>query len=100
MTRWLMRDVLLTALAPTVWGTTYFVTTQFLPPNRPLFVGLTRALTIGLLILAWFRKLPKGVWYWRVLVLGALNIGLFFALLFTAAYRLPGGVVASANAIQ
>ena len=32
-------------------------------------------------------------------VLGALNIGAFFALLFVAAYRLPGGVAATIGAI-
>jgi probable blue pigment (indigoidine) exporter len=95
-----MRDVLLTALAPIIWGTTYFVTTQFLPPNRPLFVSVIRAAPIGLLMLVGSGELPKGMWLWRAAVLGALNIGLFFALLFTAAYRLPGGVVATLMAIQ
>jgi probable blue pigment (indigoidine) exporter len=95
-----MRDLLLTALAPITWGTTYFVTTQFLPPNRPLFVSVMRALPIGLIILAIFPQRPKGIWYWRVSALGALNIGLFFALLFIAAYRLPGGVIATTNATQ
>lgn len=94
------RDVLLTALAPTIWGTTYFVTTQFLPPNRPLFVSAMRAAPIGLLLLAGFGELPKGLQLWRASVLGTLNIGLFFALLFTAAYRLPGGVLATLMAIQ
>lgn len=32
--------------------------------------------------------------------MGALNIGLFFALLFVAAYRLPGGVAATVGAVQ
>src|SRR5437660_1521330 len=95
-----MRDILLTALAPITWGTTYFVTTQLLPPNRPLFVSVMRALPIGFVILAIFPQRPKGIWYWRAAVLGALNIGLFFALLFIAAYRLPGGVIATTNATQ
>jgi probable blue pigment (indigoidine) exporter len=82
------------------WGTTYIVTTQFLPPNRPFFVSVMRALPIGLLLLARSCQLPRGIWYWRVFVLGVLNFGLFFALLFTAAYRLPGGVIATTNAIQ
>ena len=90
----------MTALAPIIWGTTYFVTTQFLPPNRPLFVSVIRAAPIGLLMLVGSRELPKGMWFWRASVLGTLNIGLFFALLFTAAYRLPGGVVATLMAIQ
>jgi len=95
-----MRDVLLTALAPTIWGTTYFVTTQFLPTNRPLLVGLIRALPVGLLLMVLSRRLPSGVWWGRSFVLGTLNIGLFFGLLFIAAYRLPGGVVATLMAIQ
>ncbi len=35
-----------------------------------------------------------------MLVLGGLNIGVFQALLFVAAYRLPGGVAATTGAIQ
>jgi len=35
----------------------------------------------------------SGRW-WRSAVLGTLNIGAFFALLFVSAYRLPGGVAA------
>lgn len=89
-----------TALAPMAWGTTYLVTTELLPPDRPLTAGVLRALPAGLLILAVTRTLPKGEWWWRSLILGTLNIGAFFALLFVAAYRLPGGVAATVGAIQ
>ncbi|HXV91798.1 MAG TPA: EamA family transporter, partial [Pseudonocardia sp.] len=50
--------------------------------------------------LALTRRLPEGDWWWRATVLGALNIGAFFALLFVAAYRLPGGVAATLGALQ
>ncbi|MGG6238096.1 DMT family transporter [Nodosilinea sp. AN01ver1] len=93
-------DVLLTALAPMSWGTTYAVATEFLPPGHPLLVASLRSLPIGLLLIVGLRKLPKGIWWWRMLVLGGLNIGVFQALLFVAAYRLPGGVAATAGAIQ
>ena len=93
-------DLLLTALAPISWGTTYVVATEFLPPDRPLLVASMRSLPIGILLTIGLRKLPKGVWWWRIFVLGGLNIGLFQALLFVAAYRLPGGVAATAGAIQ
>ncbi|MGW0467676.1 EamA family transporter [Streptomyces sp. NPDC003027] len=86
--------VALTALAPISWGSTYYVTTEFLPPDRPLFTGLMRALPAGLLLLAVTRKLPTGAWWWKAVILGGLNIGAFFPLLFLAAYRLPGGVAA------
>ncbi|MET9252464.1 EamA family transporter [Streptomyces sp. NPDC003717] len=86
--------IALTALAPVSWGTTYAVTTEFLPPDRPLFTGLMRALPAGLVLLAMARVLPRGAWWWKAAVLGALNIGAFFPLLFLAAYRLPGGMAA------
>jgi len=88
-----------TALAPTAWGTTYLVTTELLPPDRPLTAAVLRALPAGLLILAITRTLPRGAWWWKAMVLGTLNIGAFFALLFVAAYRLPGGVAATVGAI-
>lgn len=95
-----MRDLLLTALAPIVWGSTYFVTTQFLPANQPFLVGALRALPIGLVILLFYRRLPQGKWWLRISLLGAFNVGIFFAFLFVAAYRLPGGVAATMGAIQ
>lgn len=90
----------LTALAPAVWGTTYLVTTQLLPPGHPLFAALMRALPAGLLALLLARVLPRGAWWWRSLLLGTLNVGLFFPLLFLAAQRLPGGVAATLGACQ
>ncbi|MGW7382644.1 EamA family transporter [Streptomyces sp. NPDC054794] len=91
--------IALTALAPVSWGTTYAVTTQFLPPDRPLFTGLLRALPAGLLLLALARVLPRGAWWWKAAVLGALNIGAFFPLLFLSAYRLPGGMAAVVGSV-
>ncbi|MET8850871.1 EamA family transporter [Amycolatopsis sp. NPDC004625] len=92
--------LLVTALAPAIWGTTYLVTTEFLPPGRPLLAAVVRALPAGLLLVALTRRLPKGDWWWKSLVLGTLNIGAFLALLFVAAYRLPGGVAATLGALQ
>lgn len=92
--------LLTTAVAPAVWATTYLVTSEMLPPGRPFLAGAVRALPAGLLLVAITRQLPTGVWWWRSLVLGALNIGGFFALLFVAAYRLPGGVASAVGALQ
>ncbi|GAA0678095.1 EamA family transporter [Kitasatospora atroaurantiaca] len=94
------RALALTALAPLAWGSTYAVTAELLPADRPLLAGTLRALPAGLVLLAATRRLPRGDWWWRAAVLGALNIGVFFALLFIAAYRLPGGVAAVLGAIQ
>ena len=90
----------LTAVAPMLWGTTDLVTTEWLPADRPLLAGTLRALPAGLLLVAVTRTLPRGGWWWRAAVLGVLNIGAFFALLFLAAYRLPGGVAATLGAVQ
>ncbi|MEU1956241.1 EamA family transporter [Nocardia rhamnosiphila] len=90
----------LTAFAPVAWGTTYIVTTELLPPGHPLFAGLLRALPAGLIALALTRTLPRGAWWGKAAVLGVLNIGLLFPLLFIAAERLPGGVAATLAAAQ
>ncbi|MCL6330552.1 EamA family transporter [Pectobacterium carotovorum subsp. carotovorum] len=94
------RDVLLTALAPAIWGSTYIVTSEILPPDRPFTAALIRVLPAGLLLLLFTRRFPARRDWWRVLVLSALNIGVFQALLFVAAYRLPGGLAAVLGAIQ
>lgn len=94
------RDVLLTALAPAIWGSTYIVTSELLPPDRPFTAALIRVLPAGLLLLLFTRRFPARQDWWRVVVLSALNIGVFQALLFVAAYRLPGGLAAVLGAIQ
>lgn len=90
-------DALTTAIGPVIWGSTYIVTTELLPPDRPFTAALLRTLPAGLLLVLWCRRGPAwgdGVGWLRLLVLAALNIGAFQALLFVAAYRLPGGVAA------
>ena len=93
-------DILLTAIAPAVWGSTYIVTTELLPAGYPLTVAMLRALPAGLLLLLLVRQLPRGIWWPRTVLLGALNFSVFWAMLFVSAYRLPGGVAATVGAIQ
>lgn len=92
--------LLTTALAPLIWGSTYLVTTEFLPPHRPLTAALLRVLPAGLLLLAWTRELPTPRDWGKILLLGILNIGLFQAMLFIAAYRLPGGLASVLSSTQ
>ncbi len=89
-----------TAIAPLIWGSTYLVTTEFLPPNRPFTAALIRVLPAGLLLLAWARRIPKRNEWPTVVLLGFLNIGFFQAMLFVAAYRLPGGLAAVLSSTQ
>ncbi|KAA3510949.1 EamA family transporter [Agrobacterium rosae] len=93
-------DVVMTGIAPAIWGSTYIVTTSFLPQGYPMHVAMLRALPAGLLLLLLVRKLPFGIWWGRAFILGALNFAFFWAMLFVSAYRLPGGVAATVGAVQ
>ncbi|MCB1356712.1 MAG: EamA family transporter [Maritimibacter sp.] len=94
------RDLLLTALAPAIWGSTYLVTTEALPQGIPFTLAVLRALPAGLLLIAFTRSLPPRAWLGRIFLLGAFNFTIFWSLLFVAAYRLPGGVAATLGAMQ
>ncbi|MCW7538003.1 DMT family transporter [Aquabacterium sp. A7-Y] len=93
-------DLLLTAIAPAIWGSTYIVTTEFLDGFSPMAVAMLRALPAGLLLLLVVRQLPRGIWWVRTFTLGALNFSIFLSMLFISAYRLPGGVAATVSAVQ
>jgi drug/metabolite transporter (DMT)-like permease len=91
--RW--RWILVTAIAPIAWGSGYVVTRSLLPADAPLWGGVLRALPAGLLVLLIARRLPAGSWWWRSLVLGALNVGGFFVLVYVAGQRLPSSLAAT-----
>ncbi len=93
-----MQWSLVTAVAPVAWGSTYYVTQRFLPADYPLYGAAIRALPAGLLLLAVCRQLPRGSWWWRSLVLGTLNMGAFFALVYLAAQTLPTSVASTVMA--
>src|SRR4051794_13045872 len=88
-----------TAGAPAAWGTTYWITTELLPPDRPLLAAAGRALPAGVALAIVTRQMPPAGWWARLTALATLNVGLFFVLLFVGAERLPGGVAATAGAL-
>jgi len=90
--------VLITAIAPIAWGSTYFVTHEYLPADAPLWGAAIRALPAGLLLLLIGRRLPRGHWWWRSVVLGVLNVAAFFLLVYTAAVLLPASVASTVMA--
>lgn len=90
--------VAVTAVAPVAWGSNYYVTHEFLPAGNPLYGALLRALPAGLLLLAVRRGLPRGRWWWRSLVLGTLNMGAFFVLIYLAAQLLPTSIASTVMA--
>lgn len=93
-------NILLTMLAPVFWGTTYIVTTQFLPPDLPFYAAVIRVLPAGIILVIVARQLPAAGQWGRMLLLSFLNITCFQALLFVAAYRLPGGIAAIIGTVQ
>jgi probable blue pigment (indigoidine) exporter len=93
-----VRWALVAAVAPVAWGSNYYVTHEFLPAGHPLYGGLLRALPAGLLLLAVCRRLPRGDWWWRSLVLGTLNMGAFFVLIYLAATLLPTSIASTVMA--
>ncbi|WP_417424718.1 EamA family transporter [Hoeflea sp.] len=96
----MLRTILITILGPMLWGTTYIVFTETLPVDHPLLIGALRALPAGLILLMLNPRIPPIAALKRHAAIGASNIGVFFALLFVAAARMPGGLAATLGAIQ
>jgi len=95
--RW--RLVAVTAVAPIAWGATYVVTRHLLPADAPLWGAAWRALPAGLLLWSLARRRPRGDWWWKAPVLGMLNFGAFFVLVYLAAQLLPSSIAASVMAL-
>jgi len=89
-----------TAIAPIAWGSTYYVTKEYLPSDAALWGAVFRALPAGLILLLFARRLPTGSWWWKSLVLGTLNIGAFFALVYAVAQILPSSIAATTMAVS
>ncbi len=89
----------LAIVTPIIFGTTYLLTTEFLPPDRPLLIALMRSLPTGVVLIIG-SKIPTRDWWWRFLLLSVLYCSAFFPLLFVAAYRLPGGVASVINSLS
>ncbi|WP_200831986.1 DMT family transporter [Glutamicibacter sp. JC586] len=89
---------MLTLLGPIGFGSTYWVTHQFLPAGSPLWGSAFRALPAGLALMVIVRRLPQGSQWSKSIVLGTINMGLFFLLAFMAAQLLPSSIAASFGA--
>jgi len=85
-------NIILAMLATFLWGTTYAVTQYSLSGWPPLLLGALRALPAGLLLLAIKPSIPASKDWPILLRLGAINIALFFGLLFIMAQTLPSAI--------
>ncbi len=74
------------------WGTTYAVTQFTVPDWPPVLLGALRALPAGLILLAIKPTLPKKHEWKSLLVLGTVNIALFFGMIFVMALTLPAAI--------
>lgn len=90
---------LVATVPPVLWGSTYLINGHLMPAEYPLWGSALRAAPAGLLLLVITRTLPRGAWIWRSALLGLLNIGGFFLLIFLAAQLLPGAVASSVMAL-
>lgn len=89
--------MLITLLAPQLWGSTYAVVSLYLTDYSPYWVAVWRALPAGLLLLLLHPRMPPLPWG-KQFLLAFCNIAAFFALLFVAAFRLPGAVAGTLGA--
>ncbi|MEQ8690596.1 MAG: EamA family transporter [Pseudomonadales bacterium] len=79
---------------PLLWGSTYLVTTELLPVDKPLTAAMLRILPVGLLITLLTRQLPERAHWPKLVVISLLSMSIFHWALFVSAYRLPGGLAA------
>ncbi|MFU1544782.1 DMT family transporter [Aeromonas veronii] len=89
--------MLIALLAPLLWGSTYAVVSLYLTDYSPYWVAVWRALPAGLLLLLLHPRMPPLPWG-KQFLLAFCNIAAFFALLFVAAFRLPGAVAGTLGA--
>lgn len=92
--------ILITAIAPLIWGSTYYVTRHFLPLDYPLTGSAIRALPAGLILLLFTRQLPHGSWWPKTLAISSLTISGFFVLVYLAGSRLPSSIAALIMALS
>ncbi|WP_429078024.1 DMT family transporter [Aeromonas veronii] len=89
--------MLIALLAPLLWGSTYAVVSLYLTDYSPYWVAVWRALPAELLLLLLHPRMPPLPWG-KQFLLAFCNIAAFFALLFLAAFRLPGVVAGTLGA--
>jgi len=94
------RIPLTTAIAPIIWGSTYYLTRNFLPPEYPLTGATLRALPAGLILLAITQTLPHRTWWIKTFIISTLTISGFFILIYISGSRLPSSIASMVMALS
>lgn len=92
--------LLMASLPPLIWGSTYLVTTELLPPDKPMLAAVLRILPVGIIITCLTHFRPSREQLLKLIVLSFLSMSVFHWLLFVSAYKLPGGLAALLVASQ
>ncbi|GGP64388.1 MULTISPECIES: DMT family transporter [Shewanella] len=85
-------NILLAMIPAFFWGTTYAVTQYTLADWPPLLLSALRALPAGLILLAIKPSRPASADWPILFKLGAINIAVFFCLIFVMALTLPSAI--------
>lgn len=85
--------IIIALLAPLLWGTTYATVSGFFAGWSPFALAAWRALPAGLLLLIIKPSLPKMSEIPSLILIGFINITLFFSFLFESAMHLPSTLV-------
>ncbi len=85
--------VFIALLGPLLWGTAYATVSAYFADWSPFALAAWRALPAGLLLLIIKPSLPKMSEIPSLLLIGFINITLFFSLLFESAMHLPSALV-------
>ncbi|OBU42590.1 DMT family transporter [Photobacterium damselae] len=85
--------IFLAMLAPLLWGTTYIVLSAEFVGWSPFALSVWRALPAGCILFLIKPTFPKLAELPAILLIGFLNIALFFGLLFAAAMQIPSTLV-------
>ncbi|MGO1298661.1 MAG: DMT family transporter [Vibrio sp.] len=85
-------NIILAMIPAFLWGTTYSATQFTLDGWPPLLLGVLRALPAGLLLLLIKPSLPTKASWKPLLLIGTINIGVFFCCIFVMAQTLPSAI--------
>lgn len=85
-------NIILAMIPAFLWGTTYSATQFTLDGWPPLLLGVLRAIPAGVLLLLIKPSLPTKTSWKPLLLIGAINIGVFFCCIFVMAQTLPSAI--------